>query len=135
MPQEIRIVALLPDEHEVRCSHEDGDERTAGRRARKRIGSHAEPAGMVAFLLTGPELLVLDRLDLARAGTALLKLLALHPRARGSQQRVQAVGAESAGARPAEIRALASARMEDQLALGGTASAEAVIPESTLPRC
>ena len=44
VPEEVRVVALLPDEHEVGRGHEHGDERAALRGARERIGLHAEPA-------------------------------------------------------------------------------------------
>ena len=78
----------------MRGRHEDGDERAARRGARERIGAHAEPAGMVAVLFTGPQLLVLGRLDvLDGAGTPALKLLALH-RARLANSDDQAVGPE-----------------------------------------
>ena len=42
--REIRVVTLLPHEHEMSGGHEDRDERAAVRRARERIGADAEPA-------------------------------------------------------------------------------------------
>ena len=47
--------------------HEDRDKRAAGGRARERIGADAEPAGMVGFVLAGPELLVFQCLRLGHA--------------------------------------------------------------------
>ena len=46
--QQVRVVSLLPDEHEMRGGHELRDERATGRRTGKRIGAHAVPAGMTA---------------------------------------------------------------------------------------
>jgi hypothetical protein len=56
--EEIRVVALLPDEDEVRGGHEDGDEIAAPRRARERIRPDAIPAAVVDDVVVPPELLV-----------------------------------------------------------------------------
>ena len=52
MPEQVRIVALLPDEHEVRRGHEVRDERAPLGRARERIGADAVPAAVVAVVVT-----------------------------------------------------------------------------------
>src|SRR5829696_9654805 len=62
MAEEVRVVAFLPDEDEVHGRHEEGDEIAARRRARKRVGADAEPAGMVGSSLLRPEGLLEDRL-------------------------------------------------------------------------
>src|SRR5439155_17947917 len=59
MPQQVRIVTLFPDQHEMRSRHEVGDERAARRRTGKRVGAHAVPAAVVAAVVLAPELLVL----------------------------------------------------------------------------
>src|SRR5207302_1373857 len=66
VPEEIRVVALLPDQHEVGRGHEVGDELASGSRTRKRIGRHALPAAVVVAVLDpelplGGELLIFDR--------------------------------------------------------------------------
>src|SRR4029077_16597605 len=58
--QQVRVVALLPDEHEVRRGHEVGHERAALGRTGKRIGADAEPAGVIVPVLPAPELLELE---------------------------------------------------------------------------
>ena len=58
MPEQVRIVALLPDEHEVCRGHEVRDERAPFGRARERIRADAVPAAVVAVVVTGPQLLV-----------------------------------------------------------------------------
>ena len=58
VPQQVRVVELLPDEDQVRGGHELGDERAAGRRARKRVGPDAEPAVVVGVLVVLPELVL-----------------------------------------------------------------------------
>ena len=45
--QQVRVVALLPDEDQVRGRHELGDERAALGGARERIGRDAEPPAVV----------------------------------------------------------------------------------------
>ena len=62
VPEQVRVVALLPDEHEVGGGHEVGDEETAARRARERIRLHAPPAGVVAGVVVTPQVLVLEEL-------------------------------------------------------------------------
>src|SRR5260221_14755100 len=54
--QQVRVVERLPDEDQMRRGHELGDERTALRRARKRIRAHAEPAVVPALGVVLPEL-------------------------------------------------------------------------------
>src|SRR5213079_570477 len=54
--EEVRVVLLLPDEHEMRGGHERRHEEAAGRRTRERIGADAEPADVLMPVL-GPELL------------------------------------------------------------------------------
>src|SRR5207237_103078 len=56
MPEEVRVVALLPDQHEMSRGHEVGDEAAARRRARERIGPHAEPAAVIVAIVLVPEL-------------------------------------------------------------------------------
>src|SRR5207253_11461328 len=56
--EQVRIVALLPDEDQMRGRHEDRDERAPRRGTREWIGADAAPAFMVAAILR-PELLVL----------------------------------------------------------------------------
>ncbi len=58
MPEEIRIVALFPDEHEVRCRHEVGDEGAFGSRTREGIRADTEPATVIATVVVVPQLLV-----------------------------------------------------------------------------
>ncbi len=58
MAQEVRIVPLLPDEDEVRCGHELGDERALVGRARKRVRTDAEPPRVVGARIIRPELLL-----------------------------------------------------------------------------
>src|SRR5207244_12642689 len=79
--QQIRVVALLPDEHEVRCGHELRDERTPRSRAWEWISAYAIPPGVLLAVLAGPDLLVdlgPARLDDARAPEP--PLLRLHAR-------------------------------------------------------
>src|SRR4029079_4759107 len=100
--KQIRVVALLPHEDEVRGGHEHGDEPAAGRRARKRVGGDAEPARVLLVVLAGPDLLglVRDRLfDDACAPE--LEVLPFHgpngsATVDGSAWRVQAVGPPAA---------------------------------------
>ena len=63
VPEQVRIVALLPDEDEVRRGHEVGHERAAVGRAGKGIGANAEPAGVVVVGVVDPvELVLLEQL-------------------------------------------------------------------------
>ena len=59
MPEQVRIVPLLPDEHEMSRGHEIGDERATGRGTRERVGADAVPAGVITAFVFTPELLVL----------------------------------------------------------------------------
>ena len=59
VPEEVRVVAFLPDEHEVRSGHELGDERAPGGRTRERISADAPPAAVVTSVVLAPELLLL----------------------------------------------------------------------------
>jgi predicted acylesterase/phospholipase RssA len=58
--------------------HEVGDERTALRRTRKRVGANAVPAGMVTAVVVLPELLVLDQLLVLDEDGAWLEALRIH---------------------------------------------------------
>src|SRR5207248_8432972 len=81
MTEEVGIVALLPNEHEMRGGHELGDIRASRRRARERVGADTEPARMLAVLFALPELFVFDRLRLFDGmHVAASDLLPLHPR-------------------------------------------------------
>ena len=60
VPEEIGIVALLPDEHEMGGRHVARDERATRSGARERIGADAVPAEIVVGAVVLPELLVLD---------------------------------------------------------------------------
>ena len=62
MPEQVRVVPLLPDEHEMDGGHEVGDVGTPGRRAGERVGADAEPPGVVVDALVDPELLLLEEL-------------------------------------------------------------------------
>src|ERR1044072_7022871 len=55
VPQQVRVVLLLPDEHEVRGGHERRDEGASGSRTWERIGADAEPADVLVAVLR-PEL-------------------------------------------------------------------------------
>src|SRR6185437_2849841 len=66
MPQEIRVVAFLPHEHEMRGRHALGDKTATLSGTGERIGAHAVPAGMRVVVVTCPQLLVdvgIDVLD------------------------------------------------------------------------
>ena len=74
MPEEVRVVPLLPDEDQVGRSHEHGDERAPLGRAWERVGLDAEPAEMVARAVVPPEIFVdvLEEIvEDGRAGTKL----------------------------------------------------------------
>jgi predicted acylesterase/phospholipase RssA len=58
VPEEVRVVALLPDEHEVCGGHEVGDEGAAFGGAGERIRANAEPAAVLPVVVTLPQLLV-----------------------------------------------------------------------------
>ena len=58
VPEQIRVVALLPDQNEMRRRHEVGDERAPFRRAGEGIRAHAEPATVVSAAVVLPQLLV-----------------------------------------------------------------------------
>src|SRR5262245_16584455 len=80
MAEEVRVVPLLPDEHEMCGGHEDGHKRTPWRGARKRIRADAEPTDVLGAVL-GPEFLGFTRNRvLDYAGGAGLDLLPPHPR-------------------------------------------------------
>src|SRR5207253_1918486 len=59
VPEQVRVVALLPDEDQVRRGHELGDEVATGGGTRERVGAHAEPALVVLAALVGPQALFL----------------------------------------------------------------------------
>jgi predicted acylesterase/phospholipase RssA len=56
VPEQVRIVAFLPHEHEMRGRHEVGHERATARRARERIGPNTEPSAVVAVVVSLPDL-------------------------------------------------------------------------------
>ena len=70
--EQVRVVALLPDEDEVRGGHELGDEGAAGGGTRERVGADAEPAGVVGAGVVGPELLLLEASSRPRRGRSRL---------------------------------------------------------------
>src|SRR6266516_603791 len=76
--QQMRVVGPLPDEDQMRCSHEAGDERTPGRRTRKGIRAHAEPAAAVRGVLVLPELLLPDKLRVRQNAVSRLDPPLLH---------------------------------------------------------
>ena len=78
MPQEIRVVGLLPDENQVRGGHEVGDERAAARGTGERIGADAEPATVVGAVVFRPELLVGEELLVEKASPSRLEAAVLH---------------------------------------------------------
>ena len=78
MPEQVRVVAALPDEDEVGRRHEVRDERAALRRARERVGGDAEPAGVVAARVVGPELFLGLEADVLFENGAALELVAGH---------------------------------------------------------
>ena len=77
MPEKVRVVALLPHQHEVRSSHEVGHERAPLRRAGEGIGSHAEPTAVVCAAVVLPEILVRLEADI-REDCATRTKLRLH---------------------------------------------------------
>src|SRR5205823_5125131 len=77
--QKVRIVALLPHEHEVRGSHELRDEHAARRGTRKRIRRDAVPARVALAVFAFPDLLVdLGRDVLDHARVTELEVLPFH---------------------------------------------------------
>ena len=80
MPEQVRVVALLPDEHEVRRGHELRDEPAPVCRAGKRIGAHAPPAGMVVRVVVEPERLVLVELLVLRDEAPSMRYRVCHAR-------------------------------------------------------
>src|SRR6185436_2179401 len=70
MPEEVRVVALLPDEDQVRSGHVLGDKRAPVGRAREGVRRDAVPPGVVLVGVVGPELLVLEQLLLVEDGAA-----------------------------------------------------------------
>ena len=63
MPEQVRVVSLLPDEHEMGRGHEVRDERASLRRTRKGIGAHAVPAAVIVVAAVLPQLHVLLETD------------------------------------------------------------------------
>src|SRR5207245_9014108 len=87
-PEQVRVVALLPDEHEMRRRHEVRDERAARRRARERIGPDAEPAAVVGAVVVRPELLgLLEELLVLEDEPTGLASLGLHGAKRNRRYR------------------------------------------------
>jgi len=77
MPEEIRIVGLLPDEDQVGGGHEVGPEGAGARRTWKRIRAHADPTAVVRAVVLRPELLVGEQLFVEKAASARLVEAAL----------------------------------------------------------
>src|SRR4051794_20284704 len=77
--EKVRVVLLLPDEHEMRGRHERRNEETAGRRTGERIGADADPPDVLLAVL-GPELFALLGNRLAHSGSAGVDLLPPHLR-------------------------------------------------------
>jgi hypothetical protein len=78
--EEIRVVALFPDEDQVGCRHENGHELASGGRARERICADAEPAAVITGGVVRPELLDLPDLLVSEDYPARLDPALLHPR-------------------------------------------------------
>jgi predicted acylesterase/phospholipase RssA len=70
MPEEVRVVAYLPHEDEVRSRHEVSDERAPLGRAWEGIRSHAEPSAVITVVVPLPELLVRFEVDIGEHGRA-----------------------------------------------------------------
>ena len=72
VPEEVRVVAFLPDENEMGRGHEVGDEEAALGRAGEGIRADTEPATMVPVVVAQPQLFVRLALDVGEhrgAGT------------------------------------------------------------------
>ena len=80
MPEQVWVVSLLPDEHEVRCGHELGHEPAPVRGARERVGAHAPPARMVVRIVVEPERLVLEELLVLRDDAPTMRYRVCHAR-------------------------------------------------------
>src|SRR5205823_13546443 len=78
VPQEIRVVGLLPDENQMRGSHEICNERAATRGTGEGIGADTEPAAVVGAVVLRPELFVGEELLVEKAGLSRLKAAVLH---------------------------------------------------------
>src|ERR687896_2760042 len=66
VPQQVGIVALLPDEHEMRGRHEVRHEGAARRRAWERVRGNAEPAGVIRISVVAPQLFLFGELLFSR---------------------------------------------------------------------
>ena len=62
--EQVRVVALLPNEDKVRGGHEARHEDAALGRARKRVGRDAEPTGVIGAVVLAPEFLLSCELDI-----------------------------------------------------------------------
>jgi hypothetical protein len=95
VPEQVRVVELLPHEDEVRGRHEVGHERAAARGTRKRIGADAEPAGVILAAVLLPQLLDLALEDFLfeEQSSALRRLHAL----RLARRTKAAVGSREVG--------------------------------------
>src|SRR5439155_24977740 len=64
VPEQVRVVSLLPDEDQVRGGHELRDEAAARGGAGKGIGGDAPPAGVIGAVVLPPEFLFAESLEL-----------------------------------------------------------------------
>ena len=79
VPEQVRVVPLLPDEHEMRSRHVIGDEGTTYRGAGERIGANAVPPEKVLGAVVCPEMLVFEGCFLVeQQGASLWPLVAVH---------------------------------------------------------
>jgi hypothetical protein len=76
--EQIRVVALLPDQDQVCRGHEAGDKGAPCRRTREGIGADAEPAGVIGARVVPPELLFLHRLRVRKESAPRLDAALLH---------------------------------------------------------
>src|SRR5687768_9552658 len=104
VPEQVRVVALLPDEDQVRRRHVVGDVRAADGRAGERVGADAVPAGAIVVGVVLPELaLLLEQLVLeeeaAGSGLKRTRLGRLHAQSLVMRPRTAAATSRWAGAR------------------------------------
>jgi len=70
VPEEVRVVAYLPHEDEVRRRHEVRDEPASLGRAREGVRAHTEPSAVITVVVPLPELLVRFEVDIGEHGRA-----------------------------------------------------------------
>ena len=78
VPEEVGIVAVLPDENEVRRRHVERDERATFGRARERVGGDTEPPGVVGLVVVRPDVLFLEEVDVLERQLEATRFLAGH---------------------------------------------------------